>query len=921
MPAGACPTASTTSACGFAAGANATARSTSVWARWTTTSSRCTTCAWSWHRSWASTSRSHPRVSTRSSCESARAVRGRRRIGSRGPAETARLQGARRARGARELDAQGRGRGRDPRPSRTPHAGGGRRRRLGDHRRTARVLRMHEGLPQCPARSARAHSRVAPARLRDGQRAGGGAPARQARGRGLRLHPRSAARAHAAPRSEPPREVDLALSHRHQQAVPPGVEISAACPGRLRCEHLLALRLRAAPAVSPLSHRAQHRSPERQEPRARYRGIDGRPAPLRPRSRPAHRAPGLALRLLQGSGGRGRGLSSGQAIRAGPAARARGRHRRGRSRGGGHAARGARHGERGPRHPYPPAASRCAPDDQRPAARGHGRPAEVASRGLRPHGDRGLVEGKTGNRRQHRRHSPPGGEPSHGLPRELARGCRPAHPLPVAKRPRAPGDGTQGARLRARELSPDPPAARVPDPPGRPQARPDRTHRARLVSAAQPRVHLYGPLRSLDRFRGNGGAVADGVEETRTEEALAEESSPLGGTAIDARAAIRKKRDGGRLTNEEIVALTAGFTRGRVPDYQVAAWLMAVYFKGLDAEETLALTQAMLHSGEILTFPGLPGPMVDKHSTGGVGDKISIALAPIIAACGGFVPMISGRGLGHTGGTLDKLEAIPGFRTQLSTDEFRKLVRAHGLAFGGQTPSLAPADRLLYSLRDVTATIESIPLIVSSILSKKFASGTRRVVFDVKAGRGAFMRDVKRARELADKLLEVTRGLGFEGSALITAMDQPLGTPVGTALEIAEAVDILHGGGPDDTRMLTMRLAAEMLELSGLAPSVQEGDKAARLAIVSGKAYKKLLEIVEAQDGNPRYVDDPKQIPQAPHKHLVESTRTGYVTALDAYEVGEIVVHLGGGRLRRDDKVDPRVGVLLNKKVGDRVEA
>jgi len=412
--------------------------------------------------------------------------------------------------------------------------------------------------------------------------------------------------------------------------------------------------------------------------------------------------------------------------------------------------------------------------------------------------------------------------------------------------------------------------------------------------------------------------VADGTtDETRETDT----ESILGGTAVDARAAIRKKRDGGKHSADEITALTSGFTRGRVPDYQIAAWLMAVYFRGLDAEETLALTQAMLHSGEVITLPGLPGPTVDKHSTGGVGDKISLALAPIVAACGGFVPMISGRGLGHTGGTLDKLESIPGFRTQLATEEFRKLVRLQGLAFGGQTASLAPADGRLYALRDVTATIECIPLIVSSILSKKFASGTRRVVFDVKTGRGAFMRDRERARALAHTLLDVTRGLGFEGVALLTDMDQPLGNAVGNALEVVEAIDILHGGGPEDAKALTLALAGEMLALAGLAPTAEEGAKEARMAVVGGKAYKKFLEIVEAQGGEPRYVDDPKQLPRAAKVHPVPSPRAGVVAVLDAFQVGEVVVHLGGGRLRKEDRVDPAVGVTLLKKVGDRVEA
>ena len=411
------------------------------------------------------------------------------------------------------------------------------------------------------------------------------------------------------------------------------------------------------------------------------------------------------------------------------------------------------------------------------------------------------------------------------------------------------------------------------------------------------------------------------MAEQLNEERAEEQDSALGGPVVDARAAIRKKRNGGKHGADEILALTAGFTRGRIPDYQIAAWLMAVYFQGLDADETLALTQAMLHSGELISLPGLSGPTVDKHSTGGVGDKISLALAPIVAACGAFVPMISGRGLGHTGGTLDKLESIPGMRVQLGTEEFRKLVRAHGLAFGSQTSDIAPADRLLYALRDVTATVECIPLIVSSILSKKFASGTKRVVFDVKAGRGAFMRDVTRARELAGQLLEVTRGLGFEGTALITSMEQPLGKNIGNALEVAESVDVLHGGGPEDVRELTLKLAGEMLALAGLSASPEEGEKSAKMAISGGRAYAKFQEVVEAQGGDPRYVIDPSQLPKAPRVHAIQSPRDGYVTSLDAFEIGEIVVHLGGGRLRKEDKVDPAVGVVLLKKVGDHVSA
>jgi pyrimidine-nucleoside phosphorylase/thymidine phosphorylase len=329
----------------------------------------------------------------------------------------------------------------------------------------------------------------------------------------------------------------------------------------------------------------------------------------------------------------------------------------------------------------------------------------------------------------------------------------------------------------------------------------------------------------------------------------------------------------------------------------------------------------MLHSGEVVTLDDLPGPTVDKHSTGGVGDKISLPLGPIVAACGAYVPMLSGRGLGHTGGTLDKLESIPGLRTRLAIPEFRTQVRRLGLAFGGQTEELAPADGRLYALRDVTATVECVPLIVSSILSKKFASGTRRVVFDVKTGAGAFMREPERARALARALLEVTQALGNEGAALITDMEQPLGLAIGNALEVAESVEVLRGGGPADVRELTMRLAGEMLALAGLAPDVAAGEEAARRAVIEGRALARFREVVEAQGGDPAAVDDPRRLPRAPRTLEVPSPRDGFVAALDAYAVGETVVRMGGGRLRKEEDVDPAVGIVLAKKTGDGVRA
>jgi len=382
---------------------------------------------------------------------------------------------------------------------------------------------------------------------------------------------------------------------------------------------------------------------------------------------------------------------------------------------------------------------------------------------------------------------------------------------------------------------------------------------------------------------------------------------------------IRRKRDGGVLRPAEVQELVRSYTAGEVPDYQMSAWLMAVYFQGLDDDESFTLTQAMLESGRVLAFRDLPGPTVDKHSTGGVGDKISIPLAPIVAACGGFVPMISGRGLGHTGGTLDKLESIPGFRTQLSPEAFQEQVRGLGMAFGGQTADLAPADGKLYALRDVTGTVESIPLIVASILSKKFASGTERVVFDVKVGRGAFMKNLGRARLLARALLRTTQSLGKQGRALLTRMDQPLGRAVGNALEVEESIAILKGEGPEDVRDLTIRLAAEMLFLAGLVSDLDIGWRKAQEAIRGGKALARLQAVIERQGGDPSVCDDPARLPKAPDQHPVRAEESGAVIELRAESIGAAVVDLGGGRRTKDDPVDPGVGVLLQAKVGHTV--
>jgi pyrimidine-nucleoside phosphorylase/thymidine phosphorylase len=383
---------------------------------------------------------------------------------------------------------------------------------------------------------------------------------------------------------------------------------------------------------------------------------------------------------------------------------------------------------------------------------------------------------------------------------------------------------------------------------------------------------------------------------------------------------IHRKRDGEPVPPEAIAELVAGYTVGEVPDYQMAAFCMAVFFRGMRPEELEALTRTMLHSGDVLDLSDIPGPKVDKHSTGGVGDKVSLALAPLAAACGAKVPMISGRGLGHTGGTLDKLEAIPGFRVELPVERFREIVASVGACLIGQTARLAPADRKLYALRDVTATVESIPLIAASIMSKKLAEGIEALVLDVKVGRGAFMKRLEDARELARTLCGIGRSMGTRTVALLTAMDQPLGRAVGNALEVAEAVELLRGGGPEDLKAVTVELAAEMLKLAGLAPGMDGARRAVEAAIRDGRGLAKLREIVEAQGGEPAVVDDPSRLPRAVGRLGVAAPRGGVVQAVDAQELGLAAMALGAGRTRLDDRVDPAVGLLLHKKATDRVE-
>ena len=383
---------------------------------------------------------------------------------------------------------------------------------------------------------------------------------------------------------------------------------------------------------------------------------------------------------------------------------------------------------------------------------------------------------------------------------------------------------------------------------------------------------------------------------------------------------IRRKRDGQALPGGAIAALVDDYTQGRVPDYQLAAFCMAVFFRGLTAPELQELTSAMLRSGDVLDLSDVPGVKVDKHSTGGVGDKVSLALAPLAAACGVKVPMVSGRGLGHTGGTLDKLEAIPGFRVDLPVERFREILISTGACLIGQTARIAPADRKLYALRDLTATVESIPLIAASIMSKKLAEGIDALVLDVKVGSGAFMKTGEAARRLAETLAAIGRGMGKRVSAFLTDMDQPLGRAVGNALEVKEAVDLLRDEGPRDLREVTVELTAEMLVLAGAAPDREEARRKVVAAIGDGRGFLKFCEIAEAQGGNADALADPSLLPRAAATREVVAEEAGVVQALDAEAVGLAAMALGAGRSRLEDRVDPAAGLVIHKKVGDRVE-
>ncbi|HWC15663.1 MAG TPA: thymidine phosphorylase [Terriglobales bacterium] len=382
---------------------------------------------------------------------------------------------------------------------------------------------------------------------------------------------------------------------------------------------------------------------------------------------------------------------------------------------------------------------------------------------------------------------------------------------------------------------------------------------------------------------------------------------------------IRRKRDGQELTRDEIQFIVGGYTRGEFPDYQMSAWLMAVLLRGMSGAEIATLTEAMLHSGVTLDWSDLPGKKVDKHSTGGVGDKTSLILAPIVAAGGLLVPMISGRGLGHTGGTLDKLESIPGFTVGLTPDRMREVLRKCGMVLVGQTEQIVPADKKMYALRDVTGTVESAALICASIMSKKIAEGIDALVLDVKTGSGAFMKEEANAVHLAELMVDTGRRMGKRMVALITDMDQPLGLYVGNALEVIECVEVLKGGGPADLRDLSVELSAWMFYLGDKASSVDEGRTFAQQMIANGSAFEKFCEVTRLQGGNPEALRDLRKMPRARNQREVRGRASGSVHAINCEQVGIASLVLGGGRERKEDSIDPAVGIILHKKVGDAI--
>jgi pyrimidine-nucleoside phosphorylase len=384
---------------------------------------------------------------------------------------------------------------------------------------------------------------------------------------------------------------------------------------------------------------------------------------------------------------------------------------------------------------------------------------------------------------------------------------------------------------------------------------------------------------------------------------------------------IVRKRDGGELDADEIRWIIGEYTADRLPAYQMSSLLMAIVFRGLDTDELDVWTDTMLDSGDRLDFSHVPMPKVDKHSTGGVGDKVSLPLAPMVAACGVAIPMMSGRGLGHTGGTLDKLESIPGFRTELRRDEFEAVMESNGLVLAGASETIVPADRRIYGLRDATGTVPSIPLIASSIMSKKLAEGLDALVLDVKVGSGAFRRDLETARELARTMVDLGKVRSTSVKALITDMDQPLGHEVGNACEMVETVEVLRGGGPADLVEVTYRLGEEMLLLGGVTADRADARRRLETAVSSGAALEKLAQVAEAQGGDPRVIHEPERFALAPNQHVITADRGGVITRCDALQVGIAALMLGAGRRFAEDVIDLGVGIRIEAKVGDEVAA
>ena len=384
---------------------------------------------------------------------------------------------------------------------------------------------------------------------------------------------------------------------------------------------------------------------------------------------------------------------------------------------------------------------------------------------------------------------------------------------------------------------------------------------------------------------------------------------------------IRKKRDGEVLTKEEIFYLIDEFMRGSIKEYQISAFLMTVFYNGLNEEETLLLTEAYIRSGKTIDLSHIPGAKIDKHSTGGVGDKVSIVLAPLAASLGILVPMVSGRGLGHTGGTLDKLESIPGFQVTGSVQRFQKQIKEIGVAMFGQSESIVPADRRIYALRDVTATVDSIPLITASIMSKKLAAGIDGLVLDVKVGNGSFIPEISQAQKLAHSLIKVGEAFRKKVTVYLTSMDQPLGFKIGNWLEIEECLDCLKGKGPQDLQNITIELTSEMLVQAGLTSDMRDARKRCLQALQDGRAFDKFLEIVHTQGGNIQFLLQPEKFSRARYVKNMRASQNGVVSGIDTYQIGLGGIHLGAGRLTAEAKIDPDAGIILHKKIGDSVKS